>query len=122
MFEWVPASTHVVSGAGARPFNRGESELNLNTLNAREISRVVIASAIAVTLGVTAPAQTTPGIRTPRRLSNRKIDIRNANIPQLREEFQILTLAQNGFITGLGGAPFGSATFSINCSIVQRLD
>ena len=54
--------------------------MNFNVFNARVISRVVIASAIAVTLGVTAPAQTTPGLRTPRRLSNRKIDIRNANI------------------------------------------
>jgi hypothetical protein len=41
---------------------------------------------------------------------------------QLREEFQILTYAQDGLITGQGGAPFGSAGFSINCPIVQRLD
>jgi len=41
---------------------------------------------------------------------------------QLREEFQILTFAQDGLITGPGGAKFGSAGFSINCPIVQRLD
>ncbi|GAC1674931.1 MAG: hypothetical protein NVS9B2_24720 [Steroidobacteraceae bacterium] len=41
---------------------------------------------------------------------------------QLREEFQILTFAQDGLITGPGGAPFRSSGFSINCPIVQRLD
>jgi hypothetical protein len=41
---------------------------------------------------------------------------------QLREEFQILTFVQDGLITGPGGATFGSAGFSINCPIVQRLD
>jgi len=41
---------------------------------------------------------------------------------QLREEFQILTFVQDGLITGPGGKPFGSAGFSINCPIVQRLD
>jgi len=42
---------------------------------------------------------------------------------QLREEFQILTYAQDGLITGASAtAPFGSAGFSINCPIVQRLD
>jgi len=41
---------------------------------------------------------------------------------QLREEFQILTFVQDGLLTGSGGAPFGSAGFSINCPIVQRLD
>jgi hypothetical protein len=41
---------------------------------------------------------------------------------QLREEFQILTFAQDGLITGPGGAKFGSAGFSINCPVVQRLD
>ncbi len=48
--------------------------------------------------------------------------INNGYRGQVREEFQILTLAQNGFITGPGGAPFGSAGFSINCPIVQRLN
>jgi hypothetical protein len=41
---------------------------------------------------------------------------------QLREEFQILTFVQDGLLTGLGGAPFGSAGFSINCPIVIRLN
>ena len=41
---------------------------------------------------------------------------------QLREEFQILTFVQDGLLTGPAGAPFGSAGFSINCPIVQRLD
>jgi hypothetical protein len=41
---------------------------------------------------------------------------------QLREEFQILTLVQDGVITGPNGAPFASSRFSINCPIVQRLN
>ena len=41
---------------------------------------------------------------------------------QLREEFNILTFVQDGLLTGPGGAKFGSAGFSINCPIVQRLD
>jgi len=42
---------------------------------------------------------------------------------QLREEFQILTYAQDGLITGFpAGTPFGNSGFSINCPIVQRLD
>ena len=41
---------------------------------------------------------------------------------RLREEFQILTLVQDGLLTGPGGKAFGSAGFSINCPIVQRLD
>jgi hypothetical protein len=41
---------------------------------------------------------------------------------QLREEFQILNFAQDGLITGPGGAAFGSSGFSINCPIAQRLD
>jgi hypothetical protein len=42
---------------------------------------------------------------------------------QLREEFQILTYAQDGLITGFpAGAAFGNSNFSINCPIVQRLD
>jgi hypothetical protein len=41
---------------------------------------------------------------------------------QLREEFQVLTAAQDGLITGSGGAAFGSSGFTINCPIVQRLD
>jgi hypothetical protein len=42
---------------------------------------------------------------------------------QLREEFQILTYAQDGLITGFpAGTKFGSSGFSINCPIVQRLN
>lgn len=41
---------------------------------------------------------------------------------QLREEFNVLTFVQDGLLTGPGGKPFGSAGFSINCPIVQRLD
>ena len=41
---------------------------------------------------------------------------------QLREEFQILTLAQDGLITGFGGAAFGSSDFTVNCPIVERLN
>lgn len=41
---------------------------------------------------------------------------------QLREEFQILTLVQDGLLTGPGGGKFGSSGFSINCTIVQRLN
>ena len=41
---------------------------------------------------------------------------------QLREEFQVLTFAQDGLITGPGGAAFGSSGFTINCPIVQRLN
>jgi hypothetical protein len=41
---------------------------------------------------------------------------------QLREEFQVLTFVQDNLLTGPGGKPFGSAGFSINCPIVQRLD
>jgi hypothetical protein len=40
---------------------------------------------------------------------------------QLREEFQILGLVERGFLTGPGGAQFGSAGFVINCPIAFRL-
>ncbi|BDP43879.1 hypothetical protein DAETH_38480 (plasmid) [Deinococcus aetherius] len=36
------------------------------------------------------------------------------------EEFQILGMAQRGFITGPGGARFGSTGFVVNCPIVLR--
>jgi hypothetical protein len=36
------------------------------------------------------------------------------------EEFQILTLVEEGFITGPGGAPYGSIGTIINCPIVFR--
>lgn len=41
---------------------------------------------------------------------------------QLREEFQLLTYAQDGLITGPGGTPFGDSGFNINCPPVQRLN
>jgi hypothetical protein len=40
---------------------------------------------------------------------------------QLREEFQILDFVERGFLTGPGGATFGSTGFAINCPIVFRL-
>jgi hypothetical protein len=40
---------------------------------------------------------------------------------RLNEEFQILGMAQRGFITGPGGAPYGSVGIIVNCPIVQRL-
>ncbi|GHF56558.1 hypothetical protein HNQ07_003671 [Deinococcus metalli] len=39
---------------------------------------------------------------------------------RLIEEFQILGLAERGFITGPGGAPFGSSGFIVNCPVVWR--
>jgi hypothetical protein len=47
--------------------------------------------------------------------------ITNGYRSQLREEFQILGLAERGFLTGPGGAPFGSTGIIINCPIAQRL-
>ena len=42
---------------------------------------------------------------------------------QVREEFQILTFAQDGLITGFpAGTKFGTSHFAINCPIVLRLD
>jgi hypothetical protein len=41
---------------------------------------------------------------------------------QVREEFQILNFVVDGVLTGPGGKKFGSAGFTINCPIVQRLD
>jgi hypothetical protein len=37
------------------------------------------------------------------------------------EEFQILGLVQQGWLTGPGGTPFGSTGFIVNCPIVMRL-
>ena len=39
---------------------------------------------------------------------------------RLTEEFEILSFAQRGFITGIDGAPFGSQGTIINCPIVHR--
>ena len=48
--------------------------------------------------------------------------INNGFRGQLREEFNVLTFAQDGLITGAGGAAFGSSGFTINCPIVIRLN
>jgi hypothetical protein len=40
---------------------------------------------------------------------------------RLTEEFQILGMASRGFLTGPGGAPYGSVGIIVNCPIVQRL-
>ena len=55
----------------------------------------------------------TSGLRT---LSTRDTGVSFAR------SFRYLTFVQDGLLTGPGGAPFGSAGFSINCPIVQRLD
>lgn len=40
---------------------------------------------------------------------------------RLTDKFTILGFVQQGWITGPGGAPFGSTGFVVNCPIVQRL-
>lgn len=40
---------------------------------------------------------------------------------RLIEEFQILGFVQEGWLTGPGGAPYGSTGIIINCPIVERL-
>lgn len=39
---------------------------------------------------------------------------------RVTEEFQVLGLVKNGWITGPGGAPFGSTGFVVNCPPVYR--
>lgn len=63
----------------ANYLNRGEYQLNCNISNTHRISRGVLASAIAITLGMTALAQDSPQHRTPRRVAG-KIDIHNVHI------------------------------------------
>ncbi len=41
---------------------------------------------------------------------------------RVNEEFRILQLARDGYITGLDGGPFGSAGFVIVCGVAARLD
>ncbi len=41
---------------------------------------------------------------------------------QFDNEFRVLQLARDGYITGTGGAPFGSAGFVIVCGVAARLD
>jgi hypothetical protein len=40
---------------------------------------------------------------------------------RMTEEFAILGMVERGFVTGPGGAPYGSTGIIINCPIVQRL-
>jgi hypothetical protein len=47
--------------------------------------------------------------------------VENGYVSRLIDEFQILGFAQRGFLTGPGGAPFGSSGIIINCPIVARL-
>jgi len=54
--------------------------LNCNASNSRRFSRSALASAIAMTLSITALAQDSPRLRTPRRAVEGKIDISHANI------------------------------------------
>ncbi len=46
--------------------------------------------------------------------------IDNGYRSRVTEEFQILGLVQDGWITGPGGAPYGSAGITVNCPIVFR--
>ena len=39
---------------------------------------------------------------------------------RLIDEFQVLGMVQGGFMTGPGGAKFGSAGFIVNCPIVFK--
>ena len=46
--------------------------------------------------------------------------IANGYRSRVTEEFQILGLVQRGYITGPGGAPYGSSGIIVNCPIVHR--
>ena len=46
--------------------------------------------------------------------------IDNGYRSRLIEEFQILGFVEKGWITGPGGAPYGSAGIAVNCPIVYR--
>ena len=41
---------------------------------------------------------------------------------QVREQFQIVTLARDGLITGPGATAFGTGDFVVNCPVVERLN
>jgi hypothetical protein len=47
--------------------------------------------------------------------------IDNGYRSRVTDEFTILGLATRGWLTGPGGAPFGSSGFIVNCPIVMRL-
>ena len=46
--------------------------------------------------------------------------IDNGYVTRGIEEFQILGWVEDGWLTGLGGEPYGSAGFIVNCPIVHR--
>ncbi|GAQ85517.1 hypothetical protein KFL_002390090 [Klebsormidium nitens] len=46
--------------------------------------------------------------------------VKNYYRTQIRDEFTYLGNVQQGFITGPGGAPFGSSGFIVNCPIAYR--
>src|ERR1700692_2986199 len=71
---------HRMRGQNPDHLDMRRVSMTYNTRNTRRISRGVMASAIAVALGMTALAQNSAQLRTPRRLSQARIDIRNANI------------------------------------------
>lgn len=48
--------------------------------------------------------------------------VRQGQVGLLNEEFRILALATDGVLTGLNGAPFGSAGFVIVCAVAARLN
>lgn len=47
--------------------------------------------------------------------------IDNGYVSRQTEEFSILSIAQQGFITGPGGAEYGSVGVIINCPVIARL-
>ena len=61
------------------------------------------------------------GRRTPEWPRPVEHDQRAAYRGQVTEEFHILQLARDGYITGLNGGRFGSAGFVIVCGVAARL-
>lgn len=47
--------------------------------------------------------------------------VKNNYRSRLTEEFAILRMVQEGFITGPGGKPYGSTGIIVNCPVVKRL-
>lgn len=47
--------------------------------------------------------------------------IDNGYVSRQTEEFAILSLVQQGFVTGPGGTPYGSSGIIINCPVIARL-
>ncbi|HZA78423.1 MAG TPA: hypothetical protein VE623_18740 [Acidimicrobiales bacterium] len=47
--------------------------------------------------------------------------IDNGYVSRQTEEFAILSLVEQGFVTGPGGAPYGSVGIIINCPVISRL-